>query len=136
MQLTSHERIMRIFQKKEIDRPALKLWGAGLDYDYDLLHPAYEPVRTLAAQKSDLFVNVNFPFEMCAGQNLDKYKETWTEETGQPNWYDLHTVYHTPKGDLHMKERVSRVFEPGFVLEHMIKEPEDIKKVLSMEYLP
>ena len=136
MQLTSHERIMRIFQKKEIDRPALKLWGAGLDYDYDLLHPAYEPVRTLAAQKSDLFVNVNFPFEMCAGQNLDKYKETWTEETGQPNWYDLHTVYHTPKGDLHMKERVSRVFEPGFVLEHMIKEPEDIEKVLSMEYLP
>lgn len=49
MNLTSHERIMRIFQGKEIDRPALKLWGANLDNF--LLHPDYRPVCELAAKK-------------------------------------------------------------------------------------
>lgn len=136
MELTSKERIMRIFRNKEIDRPALKLWGAGLEDNYTLLSPAFEPVRRLAAQKSDLFEIVSFPFDMYAGQHIGKYKETWKEETGKENWYDLHTVFHTPKGDLHMMERKSKVGEPGYTMEYMIKEPEDIEKLLSMDYEP
>jgi hypothetical protein len=67
MKLTSRERIMRIFQNKEIDRPALKLWGASLD-DF-LLHPDYRPVCELAARLSDLFVNAGSPFDIYYGKN-------------------------------------------------------------------
>ena len=47
MQLTSRERIERVFQNKEIDRPVFKLWGAGLNTEW-ALHPAYLPVNRLA----------------------------------------------------------------------------------------
>lgn len=135
MKLTSRERLMRIFQNKEIDRPSLKLWGASVDPEW-CLHPAYLPVNRLAAEKTDIFGGVGFPFEMCAGQNADRYRETYSTETGDPNWRNDHTVLHTPKGDLHMVERCSLNGDPSYIIEHMIKEPEDIDALLSMEYAP
>ena len=135
MQLTSKERIMRIFQNKEIDRPALKLWGAGLNTE-KLLHPAYKPVAELAASTTDLFGSAPFAFNINAGKNIDRYVENYTTDTEKPDWKDRHTVFHTPKGDLHMVKRISLKKEPGFILEHAIKEPEDIDKLLSMEYEP
>ena len=135
MQLTSKERIMRIFQNKEIDRPALKLWGAGIN-TARLLHPAYQPVAELAAESSDLFGSVRLPFNIHVGQNASRYAETYVTESTHPDWQHHHTVFHTPKGDLHMVKRVSLKKEPGYIIEHMIKEPEDIDKLLSMEYEP
>ena len=135
MQLTSKERIMRIFQNKEIDRPALKLWGAGLNTD-NLLHPAYKPVTELAASTTDLFGGAPFAFNINAGKNIDRYVENYTTDTSKPDWKDRHTIFHTPKGDLHMVKRISLKKEPGFIMEHAIKEPEDIDKLLSMEYEP
>ena len=135
MQLTSKERIMRIFQNKEIDRPALKLWGAGLNTE-NLLHPAYKPVAELAASTTDLFGGAPFAFNINAGKNIDRYVENYTTDTSKPDWKDRHTIFHTPKGDLHMVERISLKKEPGFIMEHSIKDPEDIDKLLSMEYEP
>jgi len=135
MRLTSRERLMRIFQNKEIDRPSLKLWGASADPEW-CLHPAYLPVNRLAVEKTDIFGGVGFPYDHWAGQNIDRYRETYTTETGDPNWFHNHTVLHTPKGDLHMVERCSRCGDPGFIIEHMIKEPEDIDAILSLEYAP
>ena len=135
MKLTSHERIMRIFKNQEIDRPALKLWGANLNLDR-LLHPSYAPVANLAKESSDLFVGGGFKFNIHAGANIDKYAERYTKPTADPDWNESYTVFHTPKGDLHMMKRVSTKGEPGYIMEHMIKEPEDIEKLLSMEYSP
>ena len=126
---------MRIFQNKEIDRPALKLWGAGLNPDR-VLHPAYKPVAQLAAEKSDLFGGAGFAFNYHAGKNIGRYVETYITEADHPDWRHRHTVLHTPKGDLHMIERISTKNEPGFIIEHFIKEPEDIDTLLSMEYEP
>jgi len=136
MKLTSHERIMRIFQNKEIDRPALKLWGAGHEEDRRFLHPAYAPVQKLAARTSDVFAGLGFPCNLCAGQYIEQYTERWQEDTPDPLWKNAHTVFHTPKGDLHSINRISTVGEPSYIVEHMIKEPEDIEKLLSMEYKP
>lgn len=136
MNLTSKERIMRIFRGEEIDRPSLKLWGARLHGSYDLLHPAYEPVSRLAAEKSDLFGGYRFPFHIFCGMNVDRYRETWLEDTDKPLWKRRHTVYHTPKGDLHSVFAHSLIGEPGYTLEYLIKEPEDIEALLSMEYAP
>ena len=135
MHLTSKERIMRIFQNKEIDRPALKLWGAGLNPDR-VLHPAYKPVAQLAAEKSDLFGGAGFAFNIHAGKNIERYVEKYVTEADHPDWRHRHTVLHTPKGDLHMIKRISTKREPGFIIEHFIKEPEDIDTLLSMEYEP
>ena len=45
MSLTSKERIMRIFQNKQVDRPAIKLWGAWKYLKVDFLqNPMYESV--------------------------------------------------------------------------------------------
>ena len=71
-----------------------------------------------------------------AGQNIDKYTEHYTTETGSPDWVHRHTIYHTPKGDLHQINQVSTKGEPGYTVEHVIKEPEDLDKLLSMEYTP
>ncbi len=135
MKLTSRERIERVFQNKEIDRPVFKLWGAGLNTEW-ALHPAYLPVNRLAAETTDLFGGVGFPFNIHAGQEISRYAEYYTTEADHPDWRYNHTVFHTPKGDLHMIDRVSTKGDPGFIIEYMIKEPEDIDKLLSMDYTP
>ena len=135
MKLTSRERIERVFRNQEIDRPVFKLWGAGLNTEW-ALHPAYLPVNRLAAETTDLFGGAGFPFNIHAGQYIDRYVEHYTTEADHPDWRYNHTVFHTPKGDLHMIDRVSTKGEPGFIIEYMIKEPEDIDKLLSMDYAP
>ena len=111
MPLNSHERIMRIFRNEEIDRPALKLWGAGFPKDPQL-HPDYQPVSDLAAKISDLFIGCGFDFNMYAGMHWKELTEVYREDTKDPTWKNEHIVLHTPKGDLHMVDHVSTVGEP------------------------
>lgn len=132
--LTSHERLMRIFRKEEIDRPSLKLWGAGSDANV-LLHPSYRLVAELAAQTTDLFTGTaGYDLDVFGGTALGKYVEYRTEETGNPLWRDVHTILHTPKGDLTMCSRQSTIGDPGYDIEHHIKDEEDIEKILSLPY--
>ena len=133
MKLTSRERIMRIFQNKEIDRPALKLWGA--EPNQGLLHPAYKPVCELAVEKSDIFAGFWCDMNIYCGKYADQLVVKEYKATEQPMWQDLHTTFHTPKGDLHGIERISTIGEPSYTMEYMIKEPEDFEKLLSMPYL-
>jgi len=131
-QLTSQERIMRIFQNKEVDRPALKLWGASLDNH--LLHPDYQPVCELAAQVSDLFVTSGSPFDVYYGQNAKEQVTYEIRDTKEAAWKDKHITFHTPKGSLHGIERISTLGEPSYTIEYMIKEPQDLEKLLAIEY--
>ena len=135
MKLTSRERIMRIFKNEEIDRPALKLWGAGFP-DSPQLNPAYQPVSDLAYEVSDLFIGSGSPFNIYGGMDYSGFAETWREDTTHPTWKDEHTVFHTPKGDLHMINRVSTVGEPDYTIEYMVKEPEDLEALMSLPYTP
>ncbi len=134
MKLSSYERIMRLFQNKEVDRPALKLWGAGLENR--LLHPDYQPVCELAARQSDLFEGYSTPFNVYCGQNAQQLIEYEIKDTDQPFWQDRHVTFHTPEGKLHGIERISTRGEPSYTLEYLVKEPEDIDKLLSMPYEP
>ncbi|HHW24166.1 MAG TPA: uroporphyrinogen decarboxylase family protein [Bacillota bacterium] len=134
MKLTSRERIMRIFQNKEIDRPGFKLWGATTS-DY-LLHPAYRPVRDLAIEKTDLFGGYYAPFHVYCGSKWHEQIEIYDKDTDQPTWKDHHVIFHTPKGDLHGVERISTVGEPSYTIEYWVKEPEDLDKLMSLEYEP
>lgn len=137
MKLTSRERITRIFERKEIDRPAIKLWGAKLySENASYLHSDYEPVAKLASEKTDLFLEASSEFDFYGGMRLDEFSEVYWEDTKNPTQKDIHTILHTPKGDLHMCKRHSLIGEPGLRTEHFIKEPEDIEKILSLPYEP
>ena len=133
-ELTSRERLMRIFRGEEIDRPAFKLWGAAPEVGWQL-HEAYLPVSQRAAEVTDLFGGVGgYGLNLVFGINDRTGVESVKEETGDPLWDNLRTVIHTPKGDLEMVRRESRRGDPGYDMEHFIKEEEDVEKLLSIPY--
>lgn len=135
MQLTSKERIMRIFRKEEVDRPVLKLWGTPFP-DEPHSHPSYRQVTDLAFQLSDVFISASTPFDFCAGMYQSEVVEQYLTDTADPTWKDQHTIWHTPKGDLHMLTRISILGEPPYIVEHPVKEPEDLEALLSLPYKP
>ncbi|OGO89292.1 MAG: hypothetical protein A2Y17_10645 [Clostridiales bacterium GWF2_38_85] len=135
--LTSNERIMRLFMNKEVDRPALKLWGANKYNNGDwLLNPMYKPVAQQASDISDLFGNSYSPFDAYCGKNIGNIIETVEKKTAEPTWVEHHTTYHTPLGDLHSVYRFSTVGEPGMTTEYAVKDEADLKKLLSIPYEP
>lgn len=137
MKLTSRERLTRIFEGKEIDRPAIKLWGANIySENGKYLHPDYEKVSKLAYEKSDIFLEAKSRFQILGGSRIDEFTETYTTDTNDPTRKDMHIILHTPKGDLSMCKRYSLIGEPGYRTEHLLKEPEDIEKLLSVPYEP
>lgn len=135
--LTSRERLMRIFKGEEIDRPALKLWGAGKYKAGDsLMHPDYAPVAARAAEITDLFGGSGSAFDIYYGKNGAGMVSAETRETGQETWRDNYITYRTPAGELHSVHRWSTVGEPGYVLEYAVKDANDLKKLLSIPYEP
>ncbi len=132
--LTSHERLMRIFRGEEIDRPALKLWGASHTIGQQL-HDDYLPVSRLAAETTDLFSGSGgYGLDPVGGVLRGQFTESRDEETGDPLWYDQRTIMHTPKGDVKMIRRISHIKDPGYDIEYFIKDEEDAEKVLSLPY--
>ena len=127
---------MRIFRGEEIDRPALKLWGARATVGKQL-HEAYRPVSLLAARCTDLFEGVyGYRGDLMWGAEGRAAVDTWETGTGDADWVDVHRLLHTPKGDLEMVHRRSLAGDPGYDLEHYVKEEEDIEKLLSVPYVP
>ena len=132
--LTSHERLMRIFRREDIDRPALKLWGARPDVNWQL-HEDYLPVSRLAAEITDLFADAGgYRLDPMFGIDDRTKVDDWKTETGDPLWLDCHYRIHTPKGEIEMLRRVSKINEPGYDMEHYVKDEEDIEKLLSIPY--
>lgn len=137
MELTSKERLMRIFRKQETDRPAIKLWGSWQYKEGDhLMHPAYEPVAKLASETTDLFTYCRSPFNIYCGRFCKDLITTEVKDTKESTWKDHITTYHTPYGDLRQIKHVSTVGDPGYTTEYAVKEPEDLKKILAMAYEP
>lgn len=132
MNLSSRERIMRILRCEPVDRIAVKLWG--LEPGQQLMHPDYQPVYDLAVEKTDLFCNSGAPFDFVAGQNEQRYETTRKKISRE--WTEVETILHTPEGDLYQKALESNLGKPGYVMTHLIKEPADVKKLLSIPYEP
>lgn len=126
---------MAIFQGQIPDRPAVKLWGAGSRRD-KCVHPAFERVRDLALERTELFRHAGSKFSIYCGKDAEQRIETRDEPTDSPDWVEQVTIYHTPDGDLREIFRKSTCRKPGYQKEHLLKEPDDIKKLLSIPYEP
>lgn len=124
MELTSKERLMRIFKGGDIDRPALKLWG--LQPGGRFLHPDYIPVYNMGIEKTDIFYEVFMPFNI--------YKAETKIETRQIDelWQDNITTIKTPSGNLRSVYRSSKIGAPGYETEYLFKSEDDIKKFLRL----
>ena len=124
----------RIFQGELPDRPAVKLWG--MQPSRKLLHPAYEPVYRKAIELTDLMVSAGSAFDLHWGSAGREIIEHTEEPTDSDEWVDVVTEVHTPGGMLRSVHRRSTVRKPGYQREYLLKEPDDIKKVLAVPYRP
>jgi len=126
---------MSIFEGRIPDRPAVKVWGVCTKNDV-CLHPAFEPVRDLAVDKTDLVRGADSAFSIYCGKETAQLVVTYEEATDSPDWVDQITIYHTPNGNLRQVDQKSTCKKPGYTKEYLLKEPSDIKKLLSMPYEP
>lgn len=134
MNLTSRERIMRVFRNEPYDRPVFKLWGANPGMKPAC--PAYKSVVDRALEVTDIFSGAGSPFNIYAGEYAGRFFRSETRPTGDPEWNDRITYCETGGGTLRSVDRVSTVGKPGYTVEHMLKEPGDLKKLLTLPYEP
>jgi hypothetical protein len=131
--MSGRERLMRIFQGREIDRPSLKLWG--FSPGQQLLHPAYEPVCKKAETLTDWWLGGGSAFDIICGRAATKIVTRETKPISDL-WNERVTTYRTPLGELRERDIVSTVNAPGYTMEHAIKSPADIEAILSIPYEP
>lgn len=131
-ELTSRERITRIFKNQQYDRPALKLWG--LKPGEKMLHPAYTPVYEKGMQVADIFSESRPEFNMLYGSLNNGQFDCVTYPPYSPEFGQRVSTLHTPEGDLRSVYTFSTINQPGYITECFVKEPDDLKKILSLKY--
>jgi hypothetical protein len=132
--MTGKERLMRILEGKEADRPALKLWG--LDINQPMLHPAYQPVYDLAVEKTDIMTDAYSSLDLLLGSENGQRVTEEDKPLPNSNWVDHHSYLKAGGRVLHSIHRYSTIGEPGYNLEHFVKEPRDLSAILTLDYLP
>ena len=132
--MTRRERLSAIFAGRTPDRPAVKIWGA--DPRWPCAQPGFERVRQCALAKTDLFLGSGSPFHIYAGQHAARLIESKEEPTPSPDWVHVVTTWHTPQGDLREVFIKSTRGKPGYEHEYLLKEPGDIRRLLSLPYEP
>ena len=131
---TRRNRLLAIFKGVAPDRPAIKLWGASPFQECRI--PVFEPVRKLAVEKTDIVVSTGSIFNLYCGCHYRKQVESYEIPTDSEDWIDRISIYHTPNGDLKSIFTKSTCGKPGYQKEYLLKEPDDIKHLLSMPYDP
>ncbi len=132
--MTRRERLSAIFEGRTPDRPAVKIWGA--DPRGSVGQPGFERVRQRAVEVTDLFIGSGSPFDIYAGRHAERRVERKEVPTDSPDWVHAITTFHTPQGDLREIFQQSTCGKPGYEIEHLLKEPADIRKLLSLPYEP
>lgn len=132
--MNSNERLMRIFQGREVDRPALKLWG--LEPGQSMIHPAYQPVYDLAMEISDVMFTSAIHPNIILGAEYENSIEVQTIPVSGEPWKDRITHLYLPGRTLRQVMRLSTVGEPGYCTEHFVKDPEDLSALLAAPYRP
>ena len=133
-EMTSRERYMAIYENREVDRPAFRLWG--FTPGMGVIHPSYEPVCKLAEEVTDTVCGSGSAFNFYGGIHSDKNVSRSREKTDDPRWDIIYTVFHTKRGDLVQRDMVSNFGEPGYIMEHAAKDIDDLLAIIDMPYEP
>lgn len=125
---------MSIFSGALPDRPAVKLWGVRCGRE--VIHPAYEPVQRLGMELTDLFDGAGRQFNLHYGSAADEICHSTEQPTDSDEWVHVLATVQTPEGTLSSVYRKSTAGKPGYQMEYLLKEPDDIRKLLSIPYKP
>ena len=134
MALTRRERMIRIFEGKMPDRPAVKLWA--IRPEQKLLHPAYEPVYHMGMELTDVVAGGGSALNLHWGRAGADMTQTRREPTDSDEWENVVTEIHTPGGTFRSVVRHSTVGKPGYRMEYFLKEPGDLKRLLALPHEP
>ena len=132
--MTRRDRLMTIYRGDAPDRSPIRLWGA--EPGQELLHPAYEPVRDRAVALTDLVLHASSAFRLYGGAREDEFVTSTERPTDSPEWVEIVSTHHTPEGELTSVHTRSTCRKPGYDKEYLLKEPSDIRKLLSLPYEP
>jgi hypothetical protein len=130
--MSRKERLLCIFNGGVPDRPAVKVWRASPLAECP--RKAFEPVRRLAVEKTDLVVDCHSPFDLYCGVHWERFIDEYDEPSNSKDWINRVKIYHTPEGELRSVYSKSAWGKPGYDKEHLLKDPGDIKKLLSIPY--
>lgn len=132
--MSRRERLMTVIRGGIPDRTPVKLWGAA--EERMPIPPAFEPVRTAALEKTDLFVRTASRFDIHWGARTGEIVHEEERPTDSPDWVDRVTTVTAAGRPLTSVYRASTRGFPGRRIEPLLKEPEDIRRVLSLVYEP
>ena len=132
-EMTRKERLWSVYKKETPDRVPVKLWG--LDNRSSLINPAYKIVYDNAAVKTDLIRNASSRCDIVNGKNNYHLYEVYDEPYNK-DWTACVKIMHTPEGDLRSVQMHSTKGHPGLDTEHFVKDEDDLKKILALEYEP
>lgn len=130
--MTRRERMTAIHTGQIPDRPAVKLWGC--EPARAIRHPAYAPVKELGLALTDIAATARSPFSLYAGARSAEFTESFRRHTPSPEWDEAVHILHTPEGDLEEVVYVSTCGRPGYHRSYFLKEPRDIRRLLSLPY--
>ncbi|MGI6567221.1 MAG: uroporphyrinogen decarboxylase family protein [Limnochordia bacterium] len=135
MVMTSRERILRAFRCEETDRVPIRLWGVDT-FASSVADPSYWPLHRMAAQHCDQMITWPVPagFALTGMEITDRHR--FIRPSEHEGFVEVVTVIPTPEGELTSVFLKSLSRKPGYIKEHFIKTPQDIKKVLSIPYNP
>ena len=132
--MTGRERYMRVYRGEIPDRPPVKLWK--LYPEERLIHPAYEPVYRLGMEKTDLVLPARILFDNHIGRSHNELVRHGERPSPSPEWIESVSTVSTPEGELESVYTTSTCGKPGYQKEFLLKEPGDIKKLLSIHHEP
>lgn len=132
--MTPRERLLRTFRRQQTDRVPISLYELspypGSVYaSFANADPSYARLLRVMREKTDTMLLMK---PRCVCPALDALTEKTTRREG--NSVFEQTVLHTPKGDLVSRSRRDDGVHTTWVLEHFLKEWEDVEKYLSLPF--
>jgi hypothetical protein len=133
--MTSRERLLAALRLEPVDRVPLHIRGVR-PWDQPWVEsrdPSYAPLIAAVAEHGDY---IDW-WHASAGTFYTATPvptDGWTED--RDDWVAHYTLTHTPGGDLRTMFLSSKRGLPGMQMEFMVKELDDLDKVLSVPYEP
>lgn len=131
--MTGRERLMTALEGGTPDRVPIWLWG--IRPGMPELHPTIQPIVDAYLERSDLLVWWGGGASVFLSA-AEVPAETETRPSRLPDYNENVTTWHTPAGELTRVMYTSPEGRPGYVHKHMLETPEDVRRFLSVEYIP
>ena len=143
MKFTSRERLMRTIRGESVDRPAVSFYeidGYSQNPDdpspFNIYNdPSWRPIIDLAKERSDSIFMAEVPFLDVPESPLDELisREKWNDQNGS---LFIKTTIKAGKRSLIQVSRRDPDVDTVWVLEHFLKNLDDLKAYLSLPEVP